>query len=169
MKKPLFKLILLVLPAFFLACDNVNEPLNPDEFPEGEIWATIARDTFFRFDSPGALRPQDANGYVAANRFTNITRESTQDFYGVAQLRLLRVDLDELTYPVTLTNEFSFTFRPEPNTAFTGRDGEVQVTLTRFEDNVLEGTFSGLTRNEDFPSQTYQVTDGQFKIRLTRF
>lgn len=170
MSKPHFLLFVFILSLFTLtACeDETGTELNPDEFPEGEIWATVDN-TFFRFNSVGNLRPQDANGYAADNKFTNITRESTGEFFGVAQIRLLRLDLDVQRYPVEVTEGFTFTFRPEPNTAFVGEDEAMQLTLTGFEDNVLEGTFSGRVSNLDAPNQFFTIREGEFKIRLVRF
>ncbi|MGF1533972.1 MAG: hypothetical protein ACFCUI_09725 [Bernardetiaceae bacterium] len=164
-----FSWICLIFLSFGLlsACDE-DPDLGEAQFPEGQIWATI-ENTFFRFDTPGGLRPQDANGYVAANQFVNITRQTSERFYGVAQIRLLRTQLEDLTYPATLSENFVFTFRPEPNVAFTGRDGSVQILLERFEDDLLEGTFSGTIRNEDNPGQALLVREGRFKIRLLRF
>lgn len=169
MQKLRFLVFVFILSAL-TACDNENGigDLEPGEFPEGEIWATVDN-TFFRFNSVGNLRPQDANGYADDNKFTNITRESTREFFGVAQIRLLRLDLDEQAFPVEVSQGFTFTFRPSPNVAFVGENEAMQLTLTRFEDNVLEGTFSGRVRNLDAPNEFFQIREGQFKIRLVRF
>lgn len=170
MQKPRFLSFVFILSlSVLIGCDNEDTTdIDPDEFPEGEIWATIDN-TFFRFNSVGTLRPPDANGYAADNKFTNITREATGEFFGIAQLRLLRLDLDAQAFPVEVSDGFTFTFRPSPNVAFVGRDESMQLTLTGFEDNVLEGTFSGRARNLDSPGESFLIREGRFKIRLVRF
>ncbi|MEM6299825.1 MAG: hypothetical protein AAF740_14140 [Bacteroidota bacterium] len=170
MKKRLLYLIFLAFSTLFTTSCTDEDPLDGSgEIPEGEIWATVGGE-FFRFDIDGGLRPQDANGYAKSINFTNITREtSSGDFFGQAQIRILGVDLDDTTFPSEQTNAFTFTFRPQPNVAFVGQDGQMQVRITSFEDDVLRGTFSGTARNTDNPAEGFLIENGQFRIRLIRF
>ncbi len=170
MKKQALYLIFLVFSTFFITSCIDEDPLDGSgEIPEGEIWATVGGE-FFRFDVTNGLAAQDANSYAESIDFTSITRAtSSGEFFGEVQIRILGVDLDETSFPSEQNNAFTFTFRPQPNVAFVGRDGQMQVTLTSFEDDVLRGTFSGTVRNTDNPAEGFLVENGQFRIRLIRF
>lgn len=166
MKKKVFYFFLILLSAsFFTSCEDTFD--NGGDIRLGEIRAQV-NDFEFIFENPGVVGPELANNYSETIRFTSIYREAATPPFGTWQVRLSGVNLDEMTLPLTVTNEVQMSFYPEANLEFEGRDGEIEMTITEFENNIIRATFKGTVRRTDFPQDSYRIRNGELLIELNR-
>ena len=171
LKKVILMAVLMFVAGFLTtSCtvidDGIYIPNKPQQIPVGEIWADL-NGMYYRFQSPGAVQPLDANAYSKDLKFVSMYREITYG-YGNFLIRITNFDLEAQTnFPFELRQSFRISYSPRPNDTYIANESDAKLTIESFTGQTIKGTFSGTIRNSS--GQSLTVTNGQFNIQLNRF
>jgi hypothetical protein len=163
--------LLLSSAALLSSCTVIDGdiyiPERPSQIPVGEVWADL-NGMFYRFQSPGAVQPLDANAYSKDLRFVSVYREINYG-YGNFLIRITNFDLEgQSLFPVELKQSFRISYSPKPNDNYIATEADgAKLTIESFTGQTIKGTFSGTIKNA--LGQTLRVTNGQFHIQLNRY
>ena len=110
------------------------------------------------------------------------TYKSTAEFTKYAALQLSFTDLDAMTVPYTALEDTTFKegypefvwsadgvlFLSNPGTSSETHPAYFTMTVTGKTNDIIEGTFHGRIRTEDNADVVSELTNGSFRVKVSR-
>lgn len=183
------KILVAVLAAFslFTSCnsakDVLNEVFDKSEYIEAKLDGVYAK---FNNDLSKATNPKVINVYNSTLNSINISMYSAVDLSSSSNLGnfgivIANINLDGITLPFNTTAATNF-LNTYPSLNYVDKTGKifaalakpsdalpyVTLQITSKKDDFVEGTFSGIMYDSQTTNTKITVTEGKFRIQLTR-
>lgn len=150
---------------------------SPTEYIRAKVNGTLVEATY-KFPNSDVV----SNPYHSADQRFQMERYVSSSTSQGYEIFLQDLDLDHITYPTTI-RQTNLSGDPYPemiyNNGNSGADGNFlinnldstlfSITFSSFNNDVLQGSFSGKLRWGSNYDSTLTFTDGEFKIKLIRY